>query len=186
MINLLELSTDITSRFGKRDDPFTGKPNADHTGIDLVLKDPNIPAVLGGKVLKATRDGQRGNYVMVEQTDGTVATYMHLASISVRAGTTIEEGQKIGVMGSTGNSTGRHLHYEVKKGDSYLDPQTYFNQNALGNENYVSDSEVEIINNSGSASGYSVLGNILRFIVLLLVAVAAAYLVLKAFDIEIM
>ena len=182
MIDLREIAKVITSPYGKRTDPFTGKANADHTGIDLVLSDPNIPAVLGGTVIKASRDGQRGNYVMVAQSDGTIATYMHLKSISVRSGAEIEEGQKIGVMGSTGNSTGTHLHYEVKKGDSYIDPDEYFEQYALGNDDYLEDSTVEILNNSGS-SGYSVLGHIVKFLVLLFVVVIAAYLVLKAFDI---
>ncbi|MBE5806681.1 MAG: M23 family metallopeptidase [Clostridiales bacterium] len=99
-----------------------------HTGIDLVvisISNPKICAVLGGKVVvaKAGSTGY-GNYVVIEHTleDNSIiyTLYAHMkqGSIMVAEGSQVQEGQVLGIMGSTGNSTGNHLHFEIRVGEN--------------------------------------------------------------------
>jgi len=112
----------ITSPFGKRRDPISGK-YAMHDGIDL----SSIPkaAVLAsgpGKVVFVGWNGNYGKMVKIDHGMGIITCYGHLQKISVRTGQEVEAHQKIGVMGSTGRSTGIHLHYEVLVNDKPYDP----------------------------------------------------------------
>ncbi|KTR60207.1 peptidase M23 [Exiguobacterium indicum] len=124
----------VSSPFGPRNNPLTGKPEL-HTGIDLVnAKGTSIHAAAGGIVLRAGSATGYGNVVMVTHLiDRQVYTtvYAHLDSISVSAGQTVMPGQTVGTLGSTGWSTGPHLHFELHKGEwavgqpNAVDPAPY-------------------------------------------------------------
>ena len=113
----------LVSPYGMRRDPFTGEQSW-HGGIDLVGVDSKeIRAVCGGYVLRSRmvtdysdRTWEWGNYVSVLGDDGMTVYYCHLASRAVEAGDRIEAGVVIGTEGSTGRSTGSHLHFEVRTG----------------------------------------------------------------------
>ena len=113
----------LVSPYGMRRDPFTGAQSW-HGGIDLVGVDSKeIRAVCGGYVLRSRmvtdlsdRTWEWGNYVSVLGDDGMTVYYCHLASRAVEAGERIEAGGMIGVEGSSGRSTGSHLHLEVRTG----------------------------------------------------------------------
>lgn len=85
-----------------------------HTGIDLVGTNKDVYSVSNGKVIMAKTYGDYGNAVKVKDENGNIFLYAHLKSISVRIGQTVTRVSKIGVMGSTGNSTGPHLHLEMR------------------------------------------------------------------------
>ena len=111
----------VASPYGYRTDPITGEVNCWHGGVDLVGFDRNVRAACGGTVLRsrivtdpADRTSEWGNYVSVAGDDGRVIYYCHLAARAVEAGETVGAGQIIGLEGSTGRSTGMHLHFEVR------------------------------------------------------------------------
>ena len=91
-----------------------------HNGLDI-WGSGNIVAVADGKVLKAGADGDWGNRVIIEHADGSTTLYAHLKSVSVKAGDSVKQGKKIGVMGSTGNSTGTHLHFDWTGGNPWVE-----------------------------------------------------------------
>ncbi len=115
----------ISSGFGRRKDPFTGKP-AFHTGIDLVSY-PGTPvkSTADGKVIYAGRHSGYGKVVVIRHGYGYSTLYGHLKKITVRAGQKVKRGQIIGYLGNTGRSTGPHLHYEVRRYGRYLNPYRY-------------------------------------------------------------
>ncbi|MFA9557001.1 peptidoglycan DD-metalloendopeptidase family protein [Evansella sp. AB-rgal1] len=115
----------ITSRFGNRNDPFSGATSF-HSGIDIAgpLNSP-IYATADGIVLTAGWDGPLGRAITI-QHGGTYETiYAHLNSIAVSVGDEVKKGEIIGGMGTTGRSTGVHLHYEIKRNGNYVNPYTY-------------------------------------------------------------
>ena len=102
----------VTSAYGFRDHPITGEPDF-HGGLDLAAPEgAPVLAVLEGVVLQTGTSDSYGNYVRVLHTDGLVSTYNHLSSYSVKPGQKLEKGQQLGQVGSTGVSTGPHLHLE--------------------------------------------------------------------------
>lgn len=112
---------DITSGFGYRTDPFGGSGEM-HKGIDFACINNVTPihSANDGKVVYSqfhtNRDGTPGygNLVMVQHGKGLLTSYAHMSDLSVRNGQTVKKGQKLGVCGSTGSSTGPHLHFEMK------------------------------------------------------------------------
>ena len=112
----------LTSRFGKRADPFTGVASY-HTGIDMAapLKTP-IYASGDGTVSLVRSNSVFGNYVVITHAGGYQTLYAHLYSASVKQGQKVKQGAKIGLMGSTGYSTGSHLHFTVYKNGKLIDP----------------------------------------------------------------
>ena len=112
----------LVSTYGLREDPITHEPGVFHGGVDLVGDgDKTIYAVVGGTVLlsrmvtdKSNPTSEWGNYISIAGDDGLVHYYCHMSERWVVAGERIEQGQAIGVEGSTGRSTGSHLHYEVR------------------------------------------------------------------------
>lgn len=103
----------ISSGFGIRSDPFTGRP-AFHGGIDIAAPAGTpILATANGIVKEAGRKGGYGNYVLLSHTDGTQTMYSHLQSLRVQAGNGVRAGQVLGTLGSTGRSTGAHLDYRL-------------------------------------------------------------------------
>lgn len=120
-------STRVTSRFGTRTDPFTGK-TATHNGIDIdgFNNAGNIiVAAASGTVITASYDGAYGNYVVIDHGDMTTL-YAHMSGMAVTAGSWVEQGQTIGYLGDTGRATGVHCHFEVFVGGSRVDPASYF------------------------------------------------------------
>ncbi len=98
-----------------------------HKGIDIARpSNKTIKAADNGKVVSAGFSGGYGNKVVIDHNNGMRTVYAHLSSISVSVGQTVSRGQKIGVMGSTGNSTGVHLHFEVYVNGSLRNPLDYF------------------------------------------------------------
>ena len=115
----------ITSRFGNRMDPFLGRP-ALHTGIDFRAETgADVKSTGAGKVTVAESSGGYGNMVEIDHGQGVSTRFGHLSAILVRAGDRVEAGDVIGRAGSTGRSTGPHVHYEVRRNDTPVDPMRY-------------------------------------------------------------
>ncbi|MFJ3582480.1 peptidoglycan DD-metalloendopeptidase family protein [Streptomyces sp. NPDC090127] len=107
-----------------------------HTGADFIAASgTSVKAVGAGTVHSAGWSGSYGNEVVIQHADGTYSQYAHLSSLSVSAGQTVTGGQQIGLSGSTGNSSGPHLHFEIRTGPSYgsdIDPLAYLRQHGVG------------------------------------------------------
>lgn len=116
---------EFTSGFGVRSDPFLGRP-AMHTGLDFraATGDP-VRATAIGKVTNAGWQGGYGRMVEIDHGNGLTTRYGHLSEIHVKTGETINIGQVIGAAGSTGRSTGPHLHYETRIDGEAVDPQKF-------------------------------------------------------------
>ena len=116
---------EFTSGFGVRSDPFLGRP-AMHTGLDFRAPtgDP-IRATASGKVVSAAYQGGYGRMVEIDHGNGLSTRYGHMSEIHVRVGDSIKIGQVIGAVGSTGRSTGPHLHYETRIDGEAVDPQKF-------------------------------------------------------------
>jgi murein DD-endopeptidase MepM/ murein hydrolase activator NlpD len=118
---------EITSRFGNRPDPFFGGL-AMHAGIDFrAPTGTEIRSTGGGKVVSAGFSGGYGNMVEVDHGLGLSTRYGHMSRILVSEGETVEPGQILGLSGSTGRSTGPHLHYEVRRNGDPIDPMRFLN-----------------------------------------------------------
>lgn len=115
-----------TSPYGKRSDPFTNRP-AFHEGIDFgAYRLAPIIATAAGKIHYAGRRGGYGYVVEIDHGHGFMTRYAHLAKTSVKRGQSVNRGQKIGAMGSSGRSTSTHLHYEVHFQGQPHNPQNFF------------------------------------------------------------
>ena len=123
--------TIITSLFGSRVHPVTGRAN-NHTGIDVAAAGgTNILAAKSGVVITSTYNSSYGNYVVVSHSDGTSTLYAHMNSRAVKEGQTVKQGATLGLVGTTGSSTGNHLHFEVRVNGSRKDPVNYFKDMTL-------------------------------------------------------
>ena len=116
---------DMSSGFGMRMDPFLRSP-AMHTGLDMRgdTGDP-VRATANGTVTSAGPNGGYGKMVEIEHKNGLSTRYAHLSAIDVKVGQVVKIGQVIGKIGSTGRSTGPHLHYETRVDGEAVDPQKY-------------------------------------------------------------
>jgi murein DD-endopeptidase MepM/ murein hydrolase activator NlpD len=116
---------DVSSSFGVRPDPFLGRP-AMHTGLDLRSStgDP-VRATANGTVTTAGWNGGYGNMVELDHGNGFATRYGHMSAIEVRVGQHVRTGQIVGRVGSTGRSTGPHLHYETRIDGEAVDPQRF-------------------------------------------------------------
>lgn len=118
-------SADEQSNFGHRIDPFTGHL-AFHSGLDLAgPAGAKIYSTADGTVTAAGRNGSYGNAIDVDHGYGVSTRYGHLSAILVREGQKVHKGDVIGIQGSTGRSTGPHLHYEVRYRDRALNPKKF-------------------------------------------------------------
>jgi len=116
---------DMSSPFGMRMDPFMKGP-AIHAGIDLRGdKGDPVRVTANGTVTIASWQGGYGNMVEVDHGNGLSTRYGHMSEIDVKVGQTVRIGQTIGKIGSTGRSTGPHLHYETRVGGEAVDPQKF-------------------------------------------------------------
>ena len=115
----------LTSRFGKRPSPFTGQ-TIFHKGIDIGARSGTpVLSTAKGKVILARYDGAYGNSVVIDHGAGMTTRYAHMKKLSVREGQAISRGDQIGTVGSTGRSSGPHLHYEVRLNNVPVDPMRY-------------------------------------------------------------
>jgi len=128
----------MTSAFGYRNDPITGVKNSFHGGIDVIRDQVGVDFVIafdGGKVITAKNtvpgydevNNTGGNYIVIDHGQGLTTRYLHLKyqSLKVKVGDTVKKGDLIAFMGSTGYSTGAHLHFEVRKNNERVDPMPY-------------------------------------------------------------
>lgn len=118
----------LTSDFGTRTDPVTGKKGASHNGIDLGAPNgTDILAAENGEVIVASWWNGYGNTVIIDHGNGVWTLYGHIRNdgIKVRKGDAVKRGQKIAEVGSTGKSTGNHLHFEVRINEKAVDPKPY-------------------------------------------------------------
>jgi murein DD-endopeptidase MepM/ murein hydrolase activator NlpD len=112
----------ISSGFGTRLDPMNGE-GAHHTGIDFRGKrGENVFATGAGVVIQANRNGNYGNFVMIDHGNGYTSSFAHLERFLVKKGDRVERGQVIGKIGSSGRATGAHLHYEVSLKKTPINP----------------------------------------------------------------
>ena len=119
-------STYISSSFGNRLHPIL-KSWIFHTGVDIgCASGKDIVSAADGTVIMAQWYGGYGNCVMVDHGGGIVTLYGHASSLCVSQGQSVKRGQVIAKVGSTGRSTGPHLHFEVRKNGDYVDPMSYF------------------------------------------------------------
>jgi flagellar protein FlgJ len=119
----------ISSGFGTRRDPINGSQRF-HEGIDIAAPiGTQIHAVDNGKVVFAGKQGGYGNTVIIEHSNGVRTRYAHAESLSVSVGDVVEAGQVVGKVGSTGRSTGPHLHFEViGKDGQHLNPGKFISK----------------------------------------------------------
>ncbi len=116
----------VTCVYGMRTHPITGVYKL-HTGVDLRAgSGTTIYAANKGKVITSTYNTAYGNYVVIDHGGGVATLYAHMTKRLVSVGDTVKQGQKIGTVGSTGYSTGPHLHFEIIKDGDYIDPVTQY------------------------------------------------------------
>ncbi len=120
----------LTSYFGYRSDPFDSSDAEFHPGIDFKgNKGDDARCTANGRVVFAGWAGGYGNCVRIAHTNSYETLYGHLSRISVNVGQEVTVGQKIGEVGSTGRSTGTHLHYEIRKNGKAINPISYLSLN---------------------------------------------------------
>ena len=122
--NAINLLT-VISKFGMRNDPFTGYRRM-HRGVDISgpIGTP-IVAPSDGVIKTVTRNNDFGKMIAIDHGYGFKTRYGHLSQINVKRGQQVKRGDVIGLMGTTGYSTGSHLHYEVIRNGKFLNPQDF-------------------------------------------------------------
>lgn len=121
-------STRITSEYGNRLSPTAGA-SSNHKGIDIgAAYGADIVAAADGKVIFAGYSSSSGNYVMIDHGGSLYTVYMHASSLSVSTGNSVSKGQVVAKVGSTGISTGNHLHFGVSLNGSYVSPWNYLSK----------------------------------------------------------
>ncbi len=116
----------INNEFGFRRNPFGGRSYEFHAGMDIDGdKGDLIVAPANGVVLKAGWQGGYGYMIEIDHGNGLSTRYGHLSKLEVKKGDTIQRGQLIGLIGSTGRSTGPHLHYELRLDDKAINPRRF-------------------------------------------------------------
>lgn len=115
----------ITSRFGYRKSPFTGRREF-HSGLDISNQSgKKVVATANGRITFAARKMYIGNLVIIDHGHGRVTKYGHLKKVLVKKGQTVKRGDVIGLLGNTGRSTGPHVHYEVRINGAPVNPLKY-------------------------------------------------------------
>ncbi|MEG1632496.1 MAG: peptidoglycan DD-metalloendopeptidase family protein [Oscillospiraceae bacterium] len=127
-------STYVTSGYGWRIHPLFGTKRF-HNGIDVSANSgSSVVAADGGTVSIAEYNSSAGNYIVLYHAGGTTTTYMHMSSLAVAAGDTVSKGDTIGYVGSTGWSTGPHLHFEIALNGSRVNPLNYFTNYTMSSD----------------------------------------------------
>lgn len=133
-------STYVSSSFGLRNSPTAGA-STNHGGIDIsAVTGANVYACLDGTVTIAEHSDSAGNYVAIDHGNGYVTKYMHNSQLKVSVGDKVTAGQVIALAGSTGISTGPHVHFQVEKDGEKVDPLTFKYNNGKGASSSSSDS----------------------------------------------
>lgn len=115
----------ITSTFGNRERPTAGA-SSNHKGLDIgAPTGSHIVASASGTVVTASYQVAAGNYIMIDHGDGVYTVYMHCSKLLVSVGDEVVQGELIALVGSTGVSTGPHLHFGISKDGTYVNPQNY-------------------------------------------------------------
>lgn len=115
----------VSDEYGNRIHPILGVQQF-HNGVDLAAPSGSpILAAYDGEVVAASYSGSMGNYIMIDHGDGLYTIYMHASSLGVSQGQMVARGEQIGCVGSTGRSTGPHLHFSVRLNGSYVSPWNY-------------------------------------------------------------
>ncbi|MEX0603624.1 M23 family metallopeptidase [Marinobacter sp.] len=115
----------LSSRYGYRSDPFTGRRTW-HAGVDLAGKEgSDIIAVAAGVVTYSNDRHGYGNLVEIDHGDGLITRYAHAKELKVEVGDVVQKGQVVALMGSTGRSTGPHVHFEVLRNGKSQNPEDY-------------------------------------------------------------
>jgi murein DD-endopeptidase MepM/ murein hydrolase activator NlpD len=119
----------VTDGFGMRRNPFNGEGREVHEGLDIAVDfGTPVTATADGLVIYAAPHAGYGNLVIVYHSNGITSRYGHLSRISVEAGQRVKRSDQIGNVGSTGRSTGPHVHYEIRENDQAVDPLRYVPQ----------------------------------------------------------
>jgi murein DD-endopeptidase MepM/ murein hydrolase activator NlpD len=119
----------INNEFGFRRNPFGGRAYEFHAGMDIDGERGDFVVAPGnGTVISAGYKGGYGNMIEIDHGNGLTTRYGHLSKVEIEAGDTVERGQLIGYVGSTGRSTGPHLHYEVRIGERSINPRHFLPQ----------------------------------------------------------
>lgn len=119
----------VTSEFGERRNPM-GAGEDFHPGVDIAADTGTpIAAAAAGRVIAAGPDGGYGNLIVVDNGNGVTTRYGHCSQIFARVGESVSTGETIGAVGSTGHSTGPHLHFEVRVDDKPVDPRPFLDAN---------------------------------------------------------
>lgn len=117
--------TRISDDYGYRIHPILGTKQF-HNGLDMAAPGGSpILAAYDGKVVAAAYSSSMGNYIMIDHGDGLYTIYMHASALYVSSGTEVSKGDKIAAVGTTGRSTGNHLHFSVRLNGSYVSPWNY-------------------------------------------------------------
>lgn len=121
----LDYYSRVTSEYGWRIHPIYGYEKF-HSGIDFGAPTGQpIKAAYNGEVILSEYSSSAGNYIMINHGNGLVTVYMHCSKLIASVGQMVEKGETIGLVGSTGNSTGPHLHFSVRLNGEYVDPGPY-------------------------------------------------------------
>jgi murein DD-endopeptidase MepM/ murein hydrolase activator NlpD len=117
----------LTSRFGPRIDPITGQRGRMHRGVDYAAPTgtPVLATASGTVVLAGWCSRGTGNCVVIDHGDGWKSQYFHLSRVDVATGAQVGQGQRVGGLGSTGRSTGPHLHFQIGRGREAFDPMRH-------------------------------------------------------------
>jgi len=119
----------VTDGFGMRRNPFNGEGREVHEGLDIAVDfGTPVSSTADGLVIYAAPHAGYGNLVIIYHSNGITTRYAHLSRISTEAGQRVRRGDQIGNAGSTGRSTGPHVHYEIRENDQTVDPLRYAGQ----------------------------------------------------------
>jgi len=119
------VGVNINSEFGNRMHPILNVMKL-HNGSDFASdRGTPIYAAYDGTVVAATYSGSMGNYVMIDHGDNVYTVYMHASVLNTSKGAKVSRGEKIAEVGSTGRSTGNHLHFSVRVNGRYVEPRNY-------------------------------------------------------------
>ena len=125
----LPVSGYVTDGFGMRRNPFNGEGSEVHEGLDIAVDfGTPVTATADGLVIYAAPHAGYGNLVIVYHSNGITTRYGHLSRIAVEAGQRVKRSDQVGNAGSTGRSTGPHVHYEIRENDQSVDPLRYTKQ----------------------------------------------------------
>ncbi len=168
----------VSSPYGYRTHPISNEYKL-HSGTDLALSaNTPIPSNINGTVTVSAYNNSYGNYVVVRDNKGLLHYYAHMNERNVNVGDTISVGDTLGLVGSTGNSTGNHLHYEIRGTDGKsIDSGKY-----LDNVSVVTTEDVTLSNLSlkEKIAYYAI--EVFKYIIIVLIIILSVYLFTKSID----